>query len=148
MDVLSVALAVFCAVELANVLTLYLAPGSRRGNAVGVFRAFERSKEDPHVHALVRYLIDWVAGTKLIFIVLLIGIILTGSPTTKVFSGIALIFSILTFYSRLYPAVTRMDREGQVVPRGYSRTLALMIAAFILVFGVAVVVYVARYGAS
>jgi hypothetical protein len=148
MDVLSVVLVGFGTLELLNVLTLYLAPGSRRGNALGVFRAYERSKDDPEVHALVSYLIDWVAGTKLIFIVLLIGIIITGSPTTKVFSAIALIFSILTFYSRLYPAITRMDQAGQIVPRGYSRTLALMIASFVALFAVAIVVYLVRYRAA
>lgn len=147
MDVLSVVLVGFGTLELLNVLTLYLAPGSRRANALGVFRAYERSKQDPEVHALVSYLIDWVAGTKLIFIVLLIGIILTGSPATKVFSVIALLFSILTFYSRLYPAITKMDREGQIVPRGYSRTLAVTIASFAVVFAVAVVVYLVRYAA-
>jgi hypothetical protein len=147
-DVLSVALIAFGTLELLNVLTLYLAPGSRRANALGVFRAFEQSKRDPEVHALVRYLVDWVAGTKLIFIVLLIGIIITGSPATRVFSGIALMFSILTFYSRLYPAITEMDRAGQIVPRGYSRTLALTIAGFVIVFAVAVVVYLVSYAAG
>jgi hypothetical protein len=146
MDVLSVVIIAFGTLELLNVLTLYLAPGSRRGNALGVFRAYERSKQDPEVHALVSYLIDWVAGTKLIFIVLLIGIIITGPPATKVFSAIALIFSILTFYSRLYPAITKMDRAGQIVPRGYSRTLALMIAGFVIVFAIAVVVYLVSVG--
>ena len=148
MDVVSVVLVAFGTLELLNVLTLYLAPGSRRGNALGVFRAYERSKRDPEVHALVRYLTDWVAGTKLIFVVLLIGIVLTGTPETKVFSAIALIFSILTFYSRLYPAITRMDRDGQIEPRGYSRTLATMIASFVVVFGVAVVVYLVAYAAA
>ncbi len=148
MDVLSVVLIVFGTLELLNVVTLYLAPGSRRGNALGVFRAYERSKQDPEVHALVSYLIDWVAGTKLIFIVLLIGIIITGSPATKVFSAIALMFSILTFYSRLYPAITKMDRAGQIEPRGYSRTLAGMIAGFVVVFAVAVVVYLVGYAAG
>jgi hypothetical protein len=148
MDVLSVVLVAFGALELLNVLTLYLAPGSRRGNALGFFRAYARSKQDPEVHALVRYLIDWVAGTKLIFIVLLIGIVLTGAPETKVFSAIALIFSILTFYSRLYPAIAQMDVAGQIEPRGYSRTLALMIASFVVVFGVAVVVYLVGYAAA
>jgi hypothetical protein len=144
-DVLSVVLIGFGTLELLNVLTLYLAPGSRRGNALGVFRAYERSKADPEVHALVSYLIDWVAGTKLIFIVLLIGILITGSPATKVFSAIALMFSILTFYSRLYPAITKMDHAGQVVPRGYSRTLAAMIAGFVVVFGVAVTAYLVGF---
>jgi hypothetical protein len=144
-DVLSVVLIGFGTLELLNVLTLYLAPGSRRGNALGVFRAYERSKADPEVHALVSYLIDWVAGTKLIFIVLLIGILITGSPATKVFTVIALMFSILTFYSRLYPAITQMDRAGQIEPRGYSRSLAWMIAAFVVVFGVAVTVYLVGF---
>ena len=145
MDVLTIAIIAFGTLELLNVLTLYLAPGSRRGNALGVFRAYERSKQDPEVHALVRYLVDWVAGTKLIFIVLLIGIVITGSAETMVFSAIALIFSILTFYSRLYPAITQMDEAGQIVPRGYSRTLALMIASFVVVFAVAVVVVLVGY---
>jgi hypothetical protein len=147
-DVLSAVLIGFGTLELLNVLTLYLAPGSRRGNALGVFRAYERSKGDPDVHALVSYLTDWVAGTKLIFIVLLIGIIITGSPATKVFSVIALMFSILTFYSRLYPAITMMDRAGQVEPRGYSRTLAITIGLFVVVFGVAVVVYLVSFAAG
>ena len=148
MDVLTIVIIAFGTLELLNVLTLYLAPGSRRGNALGVFRAYERSKHDPEVHALVRYLTDWVAGSKLIFIVLLIGIVITGSPATKVFTVIALIFSILTFYSRLYPAITRMDLAGQVEPRGYSRTLALMIAGFVVVFAVAVVAYLVGYAAG
>src|SRR6056297_4035765 len=114
MDILSIVLIVFGILELSNVLMLYLTPETRRGNGMGVFKAFEKSKADPEVHALVSYLVDWVAGTKLIFIVLLIGIIITGSPTTKVFSAIALIFSILTFYARLYPAITKMDQEGQI----------------------------------
>lgn len=145
MDVITVVLIGFGTLELLNVLTLYLAPGSRRGNALGVFRAYERSKADPEVHALVRYLIDWVAGSKLIFIVLLIGIVITGSPATKVFTAIALMFSILTFYSRLYPAITQMDLAGQVEPRGYSRTLAAMIAGFVIVFGAAVTIYLVSY---
>jgi len=148
MDVLTIVIIAFGTLELLNVLTLYLAPGSRRGNALGVFRAYERSKQDPEVHALVRYLTDWVAGSKLIFIVLLIGIVITGSPATKVFTVIALIFSILTFYSRLYPAITRMDLAGQVEPRGYSRTLALMIAGFVGVFAVAVIGYLVNYAAG
>jgi hypothetical protein len=46
-DVLAVVLIAFGTLELLNVLTLYLAPGSRRGNAMGAFRAYERSKRTP-----------------------------------------------------------------------------------------------------
>ena len=145
MDILSIVLIVFGILELSNVLMLYLTPETRRGNGMGVFKAFEKSKADPEVHALVTYLIDWVAGTKLIFIVLLIGIIITGNSTTKVFTIIALIFSISTFFSRLYPAIKQMDRAGQITPRGYSKTLGIMIAGFIATFTVALIIYLINF---
>ena len=145
MDILSIVLTLFGVIELANVLLLYLAPGSRRGNSIGFFNAYERSKSDPEVHALVSYLVNWVAGTKLIFIVLLIGIVITGNPAAKVFTAIALIFSIMTFFSRLYPALKKMDEKGQITPPGYSRTLGVMIAVFIATFTVAVILYLANY---
>jgi phosphatidylglycerophosphate synthase len=143
MDVISIVLILFGALELSNVLLLYLAPGSRRGNSIGFFNAYEKSKQDPEVHALVSYLVNWVAGTKLIFIVLLIGILITGRPSTKVFTVIALIFSIMTFFSRLYPQIKKMDQHGEITPHGYSRTLAIMIGVFIAVFAGAVIIYLA-----
>ncbi len=142
MDILSIVLIVFGVLELSNVLMLYLTPGTRRGNGMGVFNAYEKSKSDPEVHLLVKYLINWVAGTKLIFIVLLIGIIITGNSATKVFSGIALIFSILTFFSRLYPSIKGMDEAGLITPKGYSKTLGIMIAGFVGVFTIAVIIYI------
>lgn len=145
MDILSIVLLLFGVIELANVILLYIAPGSRRGNSIGFFNAYERSKSDAEVHALVSYLVNWVAGTKLIFIVLLIGILITGNAAAKVFTAIALIFSILTFFSRMYPALKKMDEKGQITPRGYSRTLGIMIAAFIAVFAAAVIVYLLNY---
>jgi hypothetical protein len=47
----------------------------------------------------------------------------------------------MTFYSQLYPTLKRMDKEGQLDPRGYSRTLAIMIGGFILTFAVAVIAF-------
>jgi hypothetical protein len=143
MTLLDIALILFVVLETLNVVLLYKMPGSTRGNAVGVFKAYSKTREDPGVAAFADYLICWVAGTKLIFIVLIIGVLIAGSPEIKVYSGIALIFSIMTFYSRLYPALKRMDNEGQLDPRGYSRTLAIMIGGFILVFTVAVVAFMA-----
>jgi len=145
MDVLSIVMLIFLVLELFNVLMLYLAPGSRLGNGVGIFNAYEKSKKDPEVHELVKYLIYWVAGTKIIFIVLLIGILITGTITTKVFSSIALIFSILTFFSRLYPTIKKLDSAGGITPRGYSKTLAIMIMSFVGMFAVAIIVYFVRF---
>lgn len=145
MDILSIALIGFTILETLNVILLYKIPGSKKGNAVGIFKAYKISRHDPVIRNFVDYLIFWVAGTKLIFVVLIIGIIITGTAETKVFSVIALMFSIGTFYTRLYPGLKKMDREDQIDPRGYSRTLAMMIGGFILVFALALVVYLVTY---
>lgn len=126
----------FLILECLNVLLLYFDPGSKRGNGVGVFTAWEKSKQDPDVHAFVKYLVNWVAGTKLIFIALLIVIVITGSRTTQIFAIAALILSILTFYWRLYPMIKKMDKAGTIQPKGYSKSLGAMIAGFIFVFGI------------
>ncbi len=141
MNALSIAIAIFAVIESLNILMLYFKPGSRMGNGIGVFDAWERSEQDPVVHGLVKYLVNWVAGTKLIFVTLLIVIFFTGSETTKLFAVAALILSILTFYWRLYPAIRRMDREGIITPKGYSKTLFGMITVFLVGFITVMVVH-------
>ena len=71
MDILSIVILIFLLLETSNVIMLYFVPETKKGNGIGVFNAYEKSKNDPEVHALVKYLIIWVAGTKLIFIALL-----------------------------------------------------------------------------
>jgi hypothetical protein len=134
MNYLTIALIAFLVLESLNVLMLYFTPGTKRGNGLGVFNAYEKSKENQEVHTLIKYLINWVAGTKLIFISLLIIILIFGDNRLKLFSVCALIFSIATFYWRLYPIIKKMDQADQISPKGYSRTLGIMIAVFILVF--------------
>lgn len=148
MDIISIVLIIFMVLELLNVLILYMAPGSTKGNGLGFFEAYHKSKKDPEIHALVTYLINWVAGTKLIFIVLLIGIVITGSPATKVFSIIALIFSVLTYFSRLHPSIKQMDEDGMIKPQGYSKTLGIMITLFVVIFIIALVIYLITYSGS
>ena len=140
MTVLSVAIVIFAVLEVLNISVLYFAPGSRKGNGIGVFNAYEESKAFPEIHALVNYLINWVAGTKLIFIALLIVILATADETTKLFTVAALILSILSFFWRLFPSIRRMDRDGQITPKGYSKTLGVMIASFVGGFAVAFIV--------
>jgi hypothetical protein len=144
MTIVAIVLGAFALIETANVFFLYKMPATTMGNGVGVFRAYARSQEDPEIRAFVNYLINWVAGTKLIFIVLIVGIIITGPPETKLFSAIALVFSIATFYLRLYPILKAMDAKGELQPAGYSRTLAWMIAGFIAAFVVAIGVHLVR----
>jgi len=127
----------FLILEAANVATLYFSPGSKYANGVGVFKAWEKSKSDPDVHNLVNYLVNWVAGTKLIFILLLIAILYVADEQTLLFSGIALVISITSFFWRLFPSIRKMDREDQINPKNYSTVLGWMIAVFILVFLIA-----------
>ncbi len=139
MNLLSIAIILFLILELLNVFLLYFTPETTRGNGLGVFNAYEKSKSDPAVHSLVKYLINWVAGTKLIFIALLIVVLATGNATVKIWSVLALIISISTFYWRLYPAIKRIDANNGLCPKGYSKTLGLMIAGFMAVFMIVLV---------
>jgi len=139
MNVLSIVTIGFLILEATNVAALYFFPGSKYANGVGVFKAWEKSKDDPQVHDFVKYLVNWVAGTKLIFIFLLIVILIVADDSTLAFAGIALMISIASFFWRLFPLIRKMDREDQIEPQNYSKALGWMIGAFILVFAVAVI---------
>lgn len=130
----------FIILEFSNVLALYFAPGSKYANAVGVFSAWEKSKEDPEIHDFVRYLVFWVAGAKLIFLLLLGAIILFGSPNLQRISLVALSLATLSFYWRLFPLIRKLDRNGQIKPRNYSIVLGGMIAVFIVLFLLAAII--------
>ncbi|MCJ7534009.1 MAG: hypothetical protein WA997_02435 [Anaerolineales bacterium] len=130
----------FLILEATNVLALYFFPGSKYANSVGVFKAWEKSKADPELHNFVKYLVNWVAGTKLIFILLLIVILFTADDQTLVFSSTALVIAIASFFWRLFPLIRRMDRDDQINPKNYSAVLGWMILAFILAFLAATII--------
>ena len=138
MNILALAIIGFLVLETANVVTLYFFPGSKYANGIGVFKAWEKSKHDPEIHNFVRYLVNWVAGTKLIFIALLIVILFMADDQTLVFSAVALVLSISSFFWRLFPLIRKMDRDLQLDPKNYSAILGVMISVFILVFLIAI----------
>jgi hypothetical protein len=138
MNVITIVTIGFLILEATNVLALYFFPGSKLANSVGIFKAWEKSKDDPEVHNFVKYLVNWVAGTKLIFIMLLIVILATADEQTLIASGVALVISIASFFWRLFPLIRKMDREDQIDPKGYSTALGWMILAFVLIFLAAV----------
>lgn len=139
MDIIVIVIALFILLESLNVLTLYFNPGSQMSNGVGVFDAWERSKADPVMHQFIRYLVYWVAGTKLIFIALLLVILLTGNEITKQLTALALIVSIASFFWRLYPIIRSLDKQNHITLPGYSKTLGVMIAVFIGTFVMALI---------
>ena len=124
----------FLLLEATNVIVLYLFPNSTYANSVGIFKAWEKSKSDPEIHNFVNYLVNWVAGTKLIFIALLIVILIMADSDTLIVAGAALVISIASFFWRLFPLICKMDMEGQIEPKNYSKTLGWMIRVFILLF--------------
>lgn len=140
MNFLTIVTIGFLILEASNVIALYFYPSFKYANAVGVFKAWEKSQADPDVHNFVKYLVNWVAGTKLIFILLLIVIVATGNEQTKILTGVVMAVSIASFFWRLYPLIKQMDRDGQIEPAGYSKGLWFMIAGMILVFAVGTVV--------
>ncbi len=139
MKILSIVISIFILLEAINVAILYFKPGCKLGNGIGVFDGWEKSKSDPQMHSFIKYLVYWVAGTKLIFIVLLLVILFTGSHITKFLSVISLILSILSFYWKLYPIIKRLDNNDEISPKGYSRGLGLMIGTFISMFSLAII---------
>ena len=140
MSIISFAIIAFLLLEIMNVITLYFFPGSKYANSVGVFKAWEKSKDDPEIHNLIKYLVNWVAGTKVIFILLLITILLTADVQDLYLFGIALVISISTFFWRLFPLIRKMDLEDQIEPKNYSFVLGLMIISMISIFLIATVI--------
>ncbi len=138
MYILKIVMGAFIVLELLNVLILYFAPGSKLGNGMGAFKAWEKSKENNEVHDMARYLVFWVAGTKLIFIALVLVIIIFGNWQTQLFACIALALSILSFYWKLFPLIKQLDARNQIDPKDYSKTLGTMIGIFVVVFVAAI----------
>lgn len=134
MTVVEIIIVCFIVLEVSNVLTMYFFPGSKKANSVGVFNAWEESKQYPEIHDFVKYLVYWIAGTKLIFILLLMAIVIFGTPDIQRISLVALAVATMSFYWRLFPMIRKMDQNGEIVPGGYSYTLGILITVFIVLF--------------
>jgi hypothetical protein len=134
---IKIVILIFILFELSNVLALYFAPGSKNANAVGVFKAWEESKQYPEIHDFIKYLVNWVAGVKLIFLLLLAAIVVFADLNTQRMSLLALGIATLSFFWRLFPLIRKMDQNGQIEPKNYSMFLGFMIFIFIGIFFVA-----------
>lgn len=144
MQILNIAITLFIIMEAINVTILYFIPSTKVGNGVGVFNSLqelEQQDQSPHHYDFAKYLINWVAGCKLIFLVLLIVVLFTGSELTKMWTVVAMILSIASYYWRLHPIITKLDRDGHITPKGYSKALFGMITGFMIMFATALIVY-------
>lgn len=141
MSILDVPIIIFIILELANVCILYFAPDSKKGNGIAIFNQWEKSKQDEAFHLFAQYMAYWVAGSKLIFIFLLLVILLTTNEWTKICTLVVMILSIVSYFWKLHPIVKVLDQNGEISPRGYSKTLGLMIVAFVSMFALALWIY-------
>lgn len=116
-------------------------PDSRLGNGVAVFDSWNDVKEDKALNLFSHYIAYWVAGVKLIFIFLLIVVLLTGTEITRVWAVVAMILSIATYFWRLHPIIKELDKMGKITPKGYSKTLGLMIMGFLIMFSLSLIIY-------
>ena len=57
MNILSIVITIFIVLETSNIIMLYFTPGTKRGNSIGVFNAYEKAKNDPE---------DWNLDLKLL----------------------------------------------------------------------------------
>lgn len=103
MDILSVAIIVFCIMELGNVLILYFMPDSKLGNGVAVFDNWFDAKQDENESMFAHYMAYWVAGVKLIFLFLLLVILFTGTELTKLYGVVAMILSMTLLTCTITP---------------------------------------------
>src|SRR6056297_2493032 len=144
MNILQVAIIVFCFLEGLNILVLYTKPMMKKGNGIGVFKVLNEVDQKGQMFSLIKYLTNWVANVKVIFIALAITIVILGNETTQFYAVIALILSILLFYATLFPILKKLDDANMLTPKGYSKTLAYTISSFLLMFIVAIIVFLVR----
>ena len=141
MDILTMSIIIFCIMEAANVIILYFKPESKKGNGVAVFDNWHDAKKDETEELFVKYMVNWVAGVKLIFILLLVAVLIIGNECTKIASVVVLILSISSYFWRLNPIIKKLDKMGKITPKGYSKVLEKMILSFMIMFILALAIY-------
>ncbi len=142
MHILDISIVIFIALELSNVILLYFKQDFKHGNTLFSFKGYEKSKNDDEIFQLIKYLGVWVANCKLIFILLLIPILFYGNDTLKLYSVIIMIVGVSVYYFTLYPLIKRMDQKNQLVVKGYSKTLTILISAIIAMYVVSTIIYI------
>lgn len=141
MLILNIAIIIFIIMESLNVLVLYFNPKTVVGNGVGVFNGFHKAQKEENERLFVKYLINWVANAKAIFIILLIIILFTGTEILKLYACIGMVLSIALYFITLHPIIKKLDEQNMITPKGYSKGLAIMIASFMVMFSIAIIVY-------
>ncbi|MFI3229392.1 MAG: hypothetical protein R3Y23_04440 [Bacillota bacterium] len=141
MIVLRIAIIMFAVMELSNVLIMYFKPDFKYGNSMNAFKEWADSKDDEARHLFAKYMVNWVANCKAIFIAILVVIAIVGTETMMLYAVIATVVSIFLYFVSLHPIICKLDKMGKINPKGYSKTLSYMIIGFITMFVAALIIY-------
>ncbi|MCY3415017.1 MAG: hypothetical protein INQ03_25425 [Candidatus Heimdallarchaeota archaeon] len=136
MNIIEIILLIFVFLELGNVFTLYFNHTTTLANGMGAFKILQEDL-DENVRDITDYLIYWVAGTKVIFMGLLLVIIFLATPVVQFFAVLVMMITTMLYYYKLHPLIKKMDNKDMIQPKGYSRILGILIAVFILAFIIA-----------
>lgn len=139
--ILKAAILIFVVMELSNILILYFKPNFKYGNSMNTFKQWYTAQNQESDRLFVQYLVNWVANCKLIFLALLVVVVLFGNEIITVCAVIATIVSIGIYFVSLHPIIKKLDEMGEIQPKGYSKTLALTIGAFMVMFSAALALY-------
>ena len=139
--ILNIAIGLFILLESLNIILLYFKPNFKYGNSMYAFKEYDDFDKNSDDFLLVDYLVNWVAGTKLIFIGLLLVILIYGNDNIKVLSLIILILTVSSYFFRLSKIIKKMDKKNLIQPKGYYKILNSMILSFILFFIIAIIIY-------
>lgn len=139
--ILKVAILIFVVMELSNILVMYFKPNFKYGNSMNTFKQWYKAQEKKPERLFVKYMVNWVANCKLIFLALLVVVVLLGNEIITVCAVMATILSIAIYFVTLHPIIKQLDEMEEIQPKGYSKTLALTIGAFMVMFSGALVLY-------
>ncbi len=141
MNVLSIAILIFIILESANIIILYFFPEFKLGNGISVFNEYFNTQKNESSGLFVKYLVNWVAGSKLVFVALLFVVLFLGNDFIKIHSLAFMCVAVSSYYFMLHPIVKTLDENGDITPKGYSKTLFITITSFIVIFILAIVLY-------
>jgi hypothetical protein len=142
MSLVKLSILIFIIIETGSVLTLYFNPAFKYGNGLGVFKAFEKSKEIEDVHKLIRYLANWVANVKVIVIFTAAVIINIASEQVQLYYAIAMAISFLFYFITMYPIIAKMDKQNKLTIKRYSLIISGVVLALIVFYAVSILIAV------
>jgi hypothetical protein len=140
MNAIRISLVVFAVIETLNMLELYFMQDNCFFNGICLFSGWEKSKENPEVHSLMRYLLNWLAGMKMLVVGLVLVLIFTAPNPTLLLAAASMVITIGSFYWRMYPMISKADDDGLIKRKGRSRMLGTMVAGLEFSFIVTIII--------